>query len=80
MYYYNKCGLCKLVKKYPLVKIPLGPPQYEADKEAEEAGLNVSDGIVRYASFCLSCAKSHLSKLTEEYLTDGTVVVPKETT
>lgn len=74
----NRCGRCKEYKAYPLIKVPLGPPSYEPDEEASKAGLDIKKGIVKYSWFCLKCSLEWVSRLTEEYLTDGTVV-PLET-
>lgn len=74
----NRCGKCKEYKKYPLFQVPLGPASFEPDDEAVKAGLDVKKGIVHYSWFCLPCVREWSSKLTEEYLTDGTVVPIKE--
>ena len=74
----NKCGKCKEYKAYPLIQVPLGPASFEQDEEAIKAGLDIKKGIVRYSWFCLPDAISWLAYLSEEYLTDGTVVPVKK--
>lgn len=70
---YNACGKCKLIKHYPLIKVPLGPPVFEETPDSKAAGLDHKNGYTQYSSFCLECARSYLAMVTESYLKDGTI-------
>lgn len=65
----NRCGRCKNVFDYPLIKVPLGPFEVsEEDEEANAMGLDVKSGYALYSSFCLPCAFDYLARLDEDDL------------
>jgi len=74
----NRCGKCRSHKPYPLIKVPLGPPSYEDDPKAASYGLSIKDGVALYSWFCLPCTTEWCSKLSESFLTDGTVTARPE--